>query len=92
MPIISEQVKILLDRMDMHPDEFVHPFEARNVTSKWEYIINKGEFNKVEKFLINRKVHALKRKATQDLILATIMYEHETLPNISFKQSSKQRI
>jgi hypothetical protein len=75
MPIISEQVKILLDRMDMHPDEFVHPFESRNVTSKWEYILNMGEFNKVEKFLIKRKVRALKRKATQDNILATIMYD-----------------
>ncbi len=31
MPIISEQVKIMLERMDMYPDEFVRPFESRNI-------------------------------------------------------------
>lgn len=75
MPIISEQVKILLDRMDMHPDEFVHPYESRNINSKWGEVLDEGTFNRVERFLIKRKVRALKRKVTQDLILATIMNE-----------------
>jgi hypothetical protein len=75
MPIISEQVKILLDRMNMHPDEFVHPYESRNINSKWGEVLDEGTFNRVERFLIKRKVRALKRKVTQDLILATIMYD-----------------
>jgi|APGre2960657373_1045057.scaffolds.fasta_scaffold57219_1 hypothetical protein len=75
MPIISEQVKILLDRMDMHPDEFVQPYESRNINSKWGEVLDEGTFNRVERFLIKRKVRALKRKVTQDLILATIMYD-----------------
>jgi hypothetical protein len=75
MPIISEQVKILLERMNMHPDEFVHPYESRNINSKWGEVLDEGTFNRVERFLIKRKVRALKRKVTQDLILATIMYD-----------------
>jgi len=75
MPIISEQVKILLERMDLYPQEFVRPFESRRLTPKWGEVLNEGTFNRVEQFLIKRKFQALKRKATQDQILATIMYE-----------------
>jgi hypothetical protein len=77
MPIISEQVKILLERMDMHPEEFVHPFESRNIEPKWHGLLHNGAFGIVEKFLIKRKYNALRRKVTQEMILATIMYEGE---------------
>ena len=77
MPIISDQVKILLERMDMHPEEFVHPFESRNIEPKWHGLLHNGAFGIVEKFLIKRKYNAIRRKATQDMILATIMYERD---------------
>ena len=77
MPIISDQVKILLERMDMHPEEFVHPFESRNIEPKWHSLLHNGAFGIVEKFLIKRKYNALRRKATQEMILATIMYADE---------------
>ena len=77
MPIISDQVKILLERMDMHPEEFVHPFESRNIEPKWHGLLHNGAFGVVEKFLIKRKYNALRRKATQELILATIVYADE---------------
>lgn len=74
---VSEQVKILLERMDMHPEEFVRPYESRHLNTKWGEVLDEGTFNRVERFLIKRKFRALKRKVTQDLILATIMYEGE---------------
>ena len=75
MLMVSEQVKILLDRMNLYPDEFVHPYNSRRINSKWGEVLDEGTFNRVERFLIKRKFRALKRKATQDLILATIIYE-----------------
>ena len=75
MRIISEQVKILLERMDLYPDEFVRPYESRNLFSKWSEVMNDGTFNAAEKFLLNRKLKQLKRKATQEAIMQTIMYE-----------------
>jgi hypothetical protein len=77
MPIISEQVKILLDRMDMYPDEFVRPFESRNIETKWNSILQEGRFNRIEKFLITRKYVKLRRQATRDAIMATIMYDEK---------------
>jgi hypothetical protein len=72
---ISHQVRILLERMDLYPEEFVHPCESRRINSKWGEVLDEGTFNRLERFLIKRKVRALKRKVTQDLILATIIYE-----------------
>ncbi len=72
---ISHQVRILLERMDLYPEEFVHPYESRNINSRWGEVLDEGTFNRLERFLIKRKVRALKRKVTQDLILATIIYE-----------------
>ena len=77
MPIISEQVKIMLERMDMYPDEFVHPFESRNVDPKWHGLLHNGAFGTIESFLIKRKYNALRRKVTRDLIMSMIMH-HET--------------
>lgn len=77
MPIISEQVKIMLERMDMYPDEFVRPFESRNIETKWNDILQEGRFNRIEKFLIMRKYVKLRRQATRDAIMATIMYDEK---------------
>lgn len=75
MPIISEQVKIMLERMDMYPEEFVHPFESRNVEPKWHGLLHNGAFGTIESFLIKRKYNALRRKVTRDLIMSMIVYD-----------------
>ena len=74
---VSPQVRILLERMDMYPDEFVHPFESRNVDPKWHGLLHNGAFGTIESFLIKRKYNALRRKVTRDLIMSMIMH-HET--------------
>ncbi len=81
MKIISEQVKIMLERMDMYPDEFVRPFESRHVETKWNEILQEGRFNRVEKFLIMRKYVKLRRQATREAIMATIMYDEKEAPD-----------
>jgi len=45
---VSPQVRILLERMDMCPEEFVHPFESRHVETKWNSILLEGRFNWIE--------------------------------------------
>jgi len=93
MPIISEQVKIMLERMDMYPDEFVRPFESRNIETKWNDILQEGRFNRIEKFLIMRKYVKLKRQATRDAIMATIMYdEKENLDELPRKRWTMKAI
>ena len=77
MPIISEQVKIMLERMDLYPEEFVRPFESRHIETKWNDILQEGRFNRIEKFLIMRKYVRLRRQATRDAIMATIMYDEK---------------
>ena len=89
MPLVSEQVKILLERMDLHPEEFVRPFESRRLSLKWDEVISEGYFNRVEKFLIRRKYNALRRKATQELIMATILYEPNAEEEPSFDTVSR---
>ena len=93
MPIISEQVKIMLERMDMYPDEFVRPFESRNIETKWNDILQEGRFNRIEKFLIMRKYVKLRRQATRDAIMATIMYdEKENLDELPRKRWTMKAI
>jgi len=79
--IISEQVKIMLERMDMYPEEFVRPFESRNIETKWNDILQEGRFNRIEKFLIMRKYVKLRRQATREAIMATIMYDEKEAPD-----------
>jgi len=73
MALVSEQVKILLERMDLYPEEFVRSYESRRLNTKWGEVLNEGCFNLVEKFLLRRKYDALRRKATQEVIMQTIM-------------------
>jgi len=73
MALVSEQVKILLERMDLYPEEFVRSYESRRLNTKWGEVLNEGCFNPVERFLLGRKYNALRRKATQEVIMQTIM-------------------
>ena len=72
---VSQQVRILLERMDLYPEEFVRPFESRHIETKWNEVLQEGHFNRIEKFLIKRKYVKLKRQATREAIVATIMYD-----------------
>lgn len=87
---VSPQVRILLERMDMYPDEFVRPFESRHIETKWNNILQEGRFNRVEKFLITRKYIKLRRQATREAIMATIMHnESKDPPNYFFDAVSR---
>ena len=89
MKIVSEQVKILLERMDLYPEEFVRPFESRRLETKWNEVLQEGHFNRIEKFLIKRKYVKLKRKATQEMIMQTIMYDETEQEKFSFDTVSR---
>ena len=77
MKIVSEQVKIMLERMDLYPEEFVRPFESRHLETKWNDILHEGRFNWIEQYLVKRKYVKLKRQATRDAIMATIMHDEK---------------
>ena len=89
MRIVSEQVKILLERMDLYPEEFVRPFESRRLETKWNEVLQEGHFNRIEKFLIKRKYVKLKRKATQEMIMQTIMYDEAEQEEVSLDMLSR---
>lgn len=91
MALISEQVKILLERMDLYPDEFVRPFESRRLETKWNEVLQEGHFNRIEKFLIKRKYVKLKRKATREAIMQTIMYEEPTSEEETYRFDTVSR-
>ena len=74
---VSPQVRILLERMDLYPEEFVRPYESRRLVAKWQEVIMDGAFNKIERFLIMRKFNGLQRKATQEVIMQTIMHDEK---------------
>lgn len=74
---VSPQVRILLERMDLYPEEFVRPFESRHLETKWNDILHEGRFNWIEQYLVKRKYVKLRRQATRDAIMATIMYDEK---------------
>ena len=90
---VSQQVRILLERMDMQPDEFVRPrhLGIGGLAGKWEYVLHSGEFNSLEKFLIRRKMKRLRRKATQEQILSTILNEQNSEENTGFSFDTVSR-
>ena len=73
--IVSQQVRMLLERMDLYPQEFVHTFESRHVATKWDDVLRNGSFNAIERFLIKRKYDKLQREVTQEAIVFTIMHD-----------------
>lgn len=86
---VSPQVRILLERMDLYPEEFVHSFESRNIEPKWYGLLQNGEFGVIEKFLLKRKHDALRRKATQEMIMATIMCDEKPEEYLSLDTISR---
>ena len=77
---VCQQVRILLERMDSHPDEFVESMNnrlARALGNKWDSVLTYGQFTLVEKYLIKRKIRALRREVTKQHILMTIMGHEE---------------
>ena len=89
MALVSEQVKILLERMDLYPEEFVRSYESRRLNTKWGEVLNEGCFNPVEKFLLGRKYNALRRKATQEVIMVTIMCDEKPEEYLSLDTISR---
>lgn len=81
MRLVSEQVKILLERMETHSEEFckglLHSTGVGVYGNKWDIVLTGGEFNPIEKFLLRRKMKNIRRKVTQQQILMTIMYGQE---------------
>lgn len=72
--IVSQQVRMLLDRMDMHPKEFARAGHLGiGSTTKWDYILTSGGFNVIEKALLKRKLRQLRRKVTQQEIMSLIL-------------------
>jgi hypothetical protein len=75
-----DQVKILLERMETHPEEFAV------VEGKWdEFMPNRSRFNtftKVEQYLIRQKftkiIKNIERQETYDAILETLVFKEET--------------
>lgn len=67
----SDQVKILLDRMDSHPDEFtkqrIGVWGSRDL--QWMELAEHGTFGSFERWAVNRKLKALNIKASRDRIL-----------------------
>ena len=69
----SDQVCILLERMDSHPEEFVNVYgKPRYYEPRWSSLLNEGAFSLIEKRLLKRKLFALRRKQTQADIIATL--------------------
>lgn len=84
---VHDQVKILLERMDTHPEEFIN-------SSKWEDFLpvpsnarpvispRFKHFTKLEQYLIRKKyeslVTATLRQRAYDGILETLVFKEET--------------
>lgn len=91
---VSPQVRMLLSRMDTHSEEFLRPGGLSfGDTAKWDAILHYGEFNAIEIFLIKRKHKKLRRWATQESIMLTILGEHvePMVKSVNISTSSRFR-
>lgn len=83
--LVSPQVRMLLERMDMCPEEFVASeldIGMLSRQSKWYRLLNDGEFNVVEKVLIHHKYKKLKRAATRTAIMDIILNGGQEDPQV----------
>lgn len=79
---VSEQAKILLQRMSERPEDFYisNNFSSRlGITTSWADIVSRGSFNLIESFLINRKFRAIQRRKTQQDILEQLVAAKEKI-------------
>lgn len=67
----SDQVKILLDRMDSYPEEFAkhRPGIWSSKEMLWMELAEHGVFGVFERWAINRKLKVLNIKACRDRVL-----------------------
>lgn len=73
---ISDQVEILLQRMDDYPEQFFtsSSFSSRiGVLKSWSAIVERGHFNLVESFLIRKKLRSIRRRQTQNDIIECLV-------------------
>lgn len=95
MRLISEQVKIMLDRMDDHPEEFCKTLGMGNTLfdSKWAFVLSNGEFNCIEKFVLRRKMKRIRREVTRQQIMMTLVddvsYDPKYIPPVTISTASR---
>jgi hypothetical protein len=79
--------------MESHPDEFykVLQISKHMLGDKWDLVLNAGEFNLAEKYLLRKKMKELKRKVTHQQILLTIMYGKDPLEETYTPMSTVSR-
>jgi hypothetical protein len=77
--IISEQVKILLQRMDERPEDFfkdpLEPIRYQEPTT-WSRIAALGYFNIVERILVHFKFRKIRRLKTQQEIIECLLQKN----------------
>lgn len=80
MKLVSEQVKLLLDRMDTHPEEFVSALDYGRVhDNRWSEILQHGTFTFIEKGLLKSKYTKLKRESTRNDIINALVYQPDSV-------------
>jgi len=92
---LHDQIKILLERMDTHPEEFLTP--AKIGEGKWDPFMPGSSafkhFTKVEQYLIRRKYCKIRdkvyRQQAYDGILETLVFKEDKQDFLdSYKYSS----
>lgn len=75
MRLISEQVEILLERMDTHPEDFYADNSYLGVihSRPWLDLVKGGSFTLVERVIINKKLKQLKRDMTKNRIITLLV-------------------
>lgn len=88
----SEQVCILLERMDSHPEEFVNGYgKSRYFEPKWSPILNEGAFNRIEKYLLKSKMFGIRRRQTKADIILVLTRDVTDAEDESPKMSTTSR-
>lgn len=88
----SEQVCILLERMDSHPEEFVNGCgKSRYFEPKWSPILNEGAFNRIEKYLLKSKMFGIRRRQTKADIILVLTRDVTDAEDESPKMSTTSR-
>lgn len=98
---VHDQIKILLERMDTHPEEFIN-------SSKWEDFLpvpsnarpvispRFKHFTKLEQYLIRQKYNSLVtatlRQRAYDGILETLVFKEETNTAERYYSTSNQPV
>jgi len=75
----SEQVQILLERMDTHAEDFMMPHSPFTLggLKPWLELAKGGSFNLVERIIIRRKLKKVARQATKNRIIELLVEKPE---------------